>query len=334
MAHAGDAPAFAPPRRLVRALGETYGEGGGTAGWLAGLPAAAHGELARHGAVAERVVEPGGRSSVVLLVRRADGEPAALKLAPPAAGPEPERAALAHWDGWGAVRLLDPADGADVRDGAHGRGPGDADGPGGRGGAEGSAGLLLERLRPDVSLRSLPDAKALLEAAGTVRRLWIEPPPGHAFESVADRTERQAAAMTAYHADPTAGPLVSAALEARGELVASGAEGLLLHGCFRQGKVLAGERAPWLAVGPEPVVGERAYDLARLVRDRVEDLVAEASGAATGRRRVNKLADALEVDRDRLRGWTLFRAVESAARAMAAGRGREAENLLEFASWL
>ncbi|KUH36216.1 MULTISPECIES: aminoglycoside phosphotransferase family protein [Streptomyces] len=340
MAHAGDAPAFAPPHRLVRALGETYGEDGGTAGWLAGLPAAARGELARHGAVAERVVEPGGRSSVVLLVRRADGEPAALKLAPPAAGPEPERAALAHWDGWGAVRLLDPADDANARDGAHAGGPGGAHGrgdtgrPGGDGAAEGSAGLLLERLRPDVSLRSLPDAKALLEAAGTVRRLWIEPPSGHAFESVADRTERQAAAMAAYRADATAGPLVSAALEARGELVASGAEALLLHGCFRQGKVLAGERAPWLAVGPEPVVGERAYDLARLVRDRVEDLVAEASGASTGRRRVNKLADALEVDRDRLRGWTLFRAVESATRAMAAGRGREAENLLEFASWL
>jgi streptomycin 6-kinase len=116
--------------------------------------------------------------------------------------------------------------------------------------------------------------------------------------------------------------------------VAADAEALLLHGCFRQGKVLAGERAPWLAVGPEPVVGERAYDLARLVRDRVEDLVAESTGAATGRRRVHKLADALEVDRDRLRGWTLFRAVESATRAMAAGRGREAETLLEFAGWL
>ncbi len=98
--------------------------------------------------------------------------------------------------------------------------------------------------------------------------------------------------------------------------------------------MLAGDRAPWLAVGPDPLVGERAYDLARLVRDRLEDQMASSAGAAGARRRVNKLADSLEVDRDRLRGWTLFRAVESGTRALAAGRRRDAELLLEFAAWL
>ncbi|GGQ32792.1 aminoglycoside phosphotransferase family protein [Streptomyces roseolilacinus] len=307
MAHAADAPLPEPPRRLVRALGETHGEA--TAGaWLDGLPQTARRALTGRGMTAERVVEPGGRSSVVILARGAGGEPAALKLAPPFAAPEREREALAHWDGWGAVRLLEDA----------------GDGPG----------LPLERLRPDVSLRSLPEAKALLEAAGTVRRLWVEPPEGHRFESVADRTARRVGAMAAYRADEAVGTLVAAALEARDGLLADAPEALLLHGCFRQGKVLAGDRAPWLAVGPEPVVGERAYDLARLVRDRVEDLVAEASGAAAARRRVNRLADSLDVDRERLRGWTLFRAVESGTRALAAGRDREAEPLLEFAGWL
>ena len=52
---------------------------------------------------------------------------------------EAERAALAHWDGLGAVRLLQ----GPVTEGA----------------------LLLERLHPDVSVRSLPEAKALLEPA-------------------------------------------------------------------------------------------------------------------------------------------------------------------------
>ena len=46
-------------------------------------------------------------------------------------------------------------------------------------------------------MRSLPEAKALLEAAGTLRRLWVEPPAGHAFETVAERTGRQAEAMRA-----------------------------------------------------------------------------------------------------------------------------------------
>jgi streptomycin 6-kinase len=287
------------PRRLARALG-----GGGDEEWLGRLPGLAEAAVSRLGLDVERVAQPGGRSSVVFLVRLPDGTPAALKLAPPGAAPALERAALERWDGLGAVRALP---------------------------AEVCGGVLLERLRPEVSLRSLPEAKALLEAAGTVRRLWVEPPAGHGFETVADRTARQAAAMSA---PPGAEPLVAMALSVREELAAAPAETFLLHGCFRQGKVLAADRVPWLAVGPEPVVGERAYDLARLVRDRVEDLVASASGGSTARRRVTRLADSLEVDADRLRGWALFRAVESATRAFWAGRAREAESVLEFASWL
>jgi streptomycin 6-kinase len=296
--------AFEPPRRLVKALGETAPDGDE---WLERLPEAVEQAVALRELTVERVQVPGGRSSVVLLVRRADDTPAVLKLAPRRARPESEAAALSHWGGLGAVQLLD----ADAADGV----------------------LLLERLHPDVSVRSLPEAKALLEAAGTLRRLWVEPPSGQAFETVAERTGRQATAMRAT-ADLEVVPLVDAALTARDELLAEPPERRLLHGTFRQSKVLAGERMPWLAVGPDPVVGECAFDLARLVRDRVEDLIASPSGASTTRRRVKRLAESLEVDQERLRGWTLFRAVESGVRALRVGRPRDAELLLEFAGWL
>ncbi|MEW2417099.1 aminoglycoside phosphotransferase family protein [Streptomyces sp. NPDC046866] len=299
--------AFEPPQRLVRALGETPDSAQG-AQWLGQLPGIVEAALARRGVRALRVQAPGGRSSLVVLVQYADGTPAALKLAPPQARPERELAALAHWGGFGAVRVLDTRHHAE--DGA----------------------LLLERLHPEVSLRSLPEAKALLEACGTLRRLWVKPPQGHPFETVAERTAREAGALR--EAPPETRALAAAALAAREELAAQPGEELLLHGNFRQGKVLAGDRAPWLTVGPEPLVGERAYDLARLVRDRLEDQMASSAGAAGARRRVNRLADSLEVDRERLRGWTLFRAVESGHRALAAGRRGDAELLLEFASWL
>ncbi|MEV8346175.1 aminoglycoside phosphotransferase family protein [Streptomyces niveus] len=297
--------AFEPPQRLVRTLSETYGES--VAGeWLGRLPVIAQEALERRELTVERVVAPGGGSSLVVLVRRPDGAPAALKVVPPFAAPEAESAALTQWKGWGCVELISGSDGA----------------------------LLLERLHTETSLRSLPEAKALLEAAGTVRKLWVEPVADHGFETVAERTAGQAEAMRR-STDPQVVPLVSAALDAREELLAAGpAELMLLHGAFRQGKVLSGDRAPWLAVGPVPVVGERAYDLARLVRDRVEDLVAAASGASATRRRVNKLADSLDIDRERLRGWTLFRAVESGVRALEAGRRQDGELLLEFADWL
>ncbi|MFC8869453.1 aminoglycoside phosphotransferase family protein [Streptomyces sp. NPDC057148] len=299
--------AFEPPRRLVRALGETAPDGDD---WLEKLPGAAERAVESRDLAVERVQVPGGRSSLVVLVRRADGTPAVLKLAPRRARPESERAALAHWGGLGAVQLLDEAAGT-------------------------QGVLLLERLHPDVSVRSLPESKALLEAAGTLRRLWVEPPAGHPFETVAERTGRQAEAMRAGAAtDPEVAPLVDAALAVRGELLDGVPEERLLHGTFRQSKVLAGGRMPWLAVGPDPVVGESAFDLARLVRDRVEDLVAQPSGASTTRRRVKRLAESLEVDQERLRGWTLFRAVESGVRARRVGRERDAELLLEFAGWL
>ncbi|MFD3619964.1 aminoglycoside phosphotransferase family protein [Streptomyces sp. NPDC058676] len=301
--------AFEPPQRLVRALGETAPDGDD---WLEKLPEAAREAVAVRELTVERVQLPGGRSSLVVLVRRPDGTPAVLKLAPPRARPESERAALAHWGGLGAVQLLEPF------------------------AAEGV--LLLERLHPDVSVRSLPEAKALLEAAGTLRRLWVEPPAGedaHVFETVAERTGRQAEVMRASAgADAEVTALVDAALAARSELLAAPPEDRLLHGTFRQSKVLAGERTPWLAVGPDPVVGECAFDLARLVRDRVEDLIASPSGAATTRRRVKRLAESLDVDQERLRGWTLFRAVESGVRALRVGRPKDGELLLEFAGWL
>ncbi|MFJ3897807.1 aminoglycoside phosphotransferase family protein [Streptomyces sp. NPDC090083] len=295
--------AFEPPQRLVRALGETAPSGDD---WLEKLPEVARQAVDLRELTVERVQVPGGRSSLVVLVRRADGTPAVLKLAPGRARPESERAALARWGGLGAVQLVEPF------------------------AAEGV--LVLERLHPDVSVRSLPEAKALLEAAGTLRRLWVEPPGDHAFETVTERTGRQAVAMRGAEGDVSA--LVSAALDAREELLAAPPEVRLLHGTFRQSKVLAAERMPWLAVGPDPVVGECAFDLARLVRDRVEDLIATPSGAATTRRRVKRLAESLEVDQERLRGWTLFRAVESGVRALRVGRPRDAELLLEFAGWL
>src|SRR3954468_1203675 len=113
--------AFEPPQRLVRALGETAPDGGG---WLDRLPEAVRQAVALRELTVERVQVPGGRSSLVVLVRRPDGTPAGPKLGPPRARPGRQRAALAHWGGLGALQLLEPFASAGA--------------------------LLLERLHPDV----------------------------------------------------------------------------------------------------------------------------------------------------------------------------------------
>ncbi|NGN64850.1 kinase [Streptomyces sp. A7024] len=307
-----------PPQRLERAVAEAAGPGAAAAQeWLSGLPALASGYLQKWQLTPERVQTPGGRSSLVVLVRQEDGTPAALKLTRPAAGHEQEHAALARWDGRAAVRLLRsvPADGV----------------------------LLLERLRPDVSLRSLPEAKAMLEAANTLQRLWLEPEPGDAdFATVTARTDRQAELLRRWREGPDAGAevvLIDEAL-AHQEALTAAAEGdsagpvSLLHGDYHQGQVLAAERAPWLAIDPRPVVGERAYDLAWLVRDRLDTLIGSPGAAAAARRRVGRLSDLLEVDRERLRAWTQFRCVAAGVAALADRDRRGGELLLEFAGLL
>ena len=121
----------------------------------------------------------------------------------------------------------------------------------------GDGALLLERLHPEVSLRSLPEAKALLEAAGTVRRLWVEPPAGHAFETVAERTAAAGRADAGAAGRRDSPRWSRPRSTARDELAASAGELLLLHGDFRQSKVLAGERAP-VAGGGARAAGGRA----------------------------------------------------------------------------
>ncbi|MEC3997504.1 aminoglycoside phosphotransferase family protein [Actinacidiphila sp. DG2A-62] len=298
-----------PPERLARTVVAWEGEAGRE--WLARLPGQVAGYLDRWQLTPERVFEAGGQISMIVLVRTADGTPAVLKVGMVTRESAQEHAALAHWDGHGAVRLLraEPEEGA----------------------------LLEERLHADVSLRSLAEPKAMLEAAGVLRRLWVPPADGHPFTSVADRTADLAALLRVRRARDFAADareLIDEALAVREELVGSAPEPVLLHGDFHHGNVLSGDRVPWLAIDPKPLVGEPAFDLAWLARDRLSTLAAEPGSRAAARRRLARLADSLEVDADRLRGWAVFRAVEAGVWYLSVGGRTDGELLLEFASWL
>ncbi|MEU4098778.1 aminoglycoside phosphotransferase family protein [Streptomyces sp. NPDC026673] len=300
-----------PPERLVRTVSAWEGEPGRA--WLATLPQRVADHLERWELRPERVLSPGGQISMIVLVRQADDTPATLKIGLVTDETRHEHAALARWDGRGAVRLLraDPDAGA----------------------------LLLERLHSDVSLRSLPEPKAMLEACATLRRLWVPPGDGAPFVPVAEHTARLAGLLRERRdrgdLPEEAGPLVDEALAVRDALCAEPpGEAVLLHGDYHHGNVLAADRVPWLAIDPKPLVGDPAYDLAWLVRDRLDTLIATPGSQAAARRRVAKLSDSLEVDRDRVRGWALFRSVEAGAWAFSVGDRGAGELLLEFATWL
>jgi len=295
-----------PPERLARTITEWEGEAGRA--WLAALPGLAADLLARWELTAERVFAAGGRISLIVLVRTADGTPAVLKIGMVDRETAQEHAALAHWGGRGAVRLLraEPERGA----------------------------MLLERLHADVSLRSLAEPRAMLEACGLLQRLWVPPPEEHPFTSVPERTGALAELLRERREEPyaaDAAPLVDEALELHGWLAGSAPEEVLLHGDFHHGNVLAADRVPWLAIDPKPLVGERAFDLAWLAKDRLATLVAKPGARAAARRRLAELSESLEVPADRLRGWSVFRAVEAGIWSLSVGDRGEGELYLEFA---
>jgi streptomycin 6-kinase len=74
----------------------------------------------------------------------------------------------------------------------------------------------------------------------------------------------------------------------QGELV-------VCHQDLHRGNVLQAQREPWLAIEPKPVVAEREFDTATLIRDGPGDL----------RWRLNFLAAELDLDRERARRWAL-----------------------------
>ncbi|WP_030274806.1 aminoglycoside phosphotransferase family protein [Streptomyces sp. NRRL B-24484] len=298
------------PERLADTVQACAGDEGRA--WLAALPELVAAHLDGWGLTLERVADPGGPISLIGYVHRDDDlAPAVLKAGLVTPETELEHAALRHWAGRGAVLLLD----ADPATGV----------------------LLLERLHGDIPLRSLAESKAMLEATGLLQRLWVPPAEGHLFRLVVDVAAALAERIAGRRALPgaeAAGPLVDEALETAAALAGSEPERFLLHGDFHHGNVLAADRSPWLAIDPQPVVGERAWDLARLAQDRMDTLAGSPGPRAAVRRRLQQLSGALEVDRDRLRGWTLFRTVEAGLGSLAAGDRAAAELYLEFAAWL
>jgi len=82
----------------------------------------------------------------------------------------------------------------------------------------------------------------------------------------------------------------------------------LLHQDLHGGNILSSERG-WLAIDPKPLVGERAFDVASLLRDRRDDLAQDPDFAGRIRHRLDFFCDRLELDRERVRGWGIAHAL-------------------------
>lgn len=221
-------------------------------------------------------------------VRRSDGSAAVLKLGLPGAEHlRREAAALAAFDGHGAVRLLDH----------------DAD----------RGALLLELAEPGTLARALvphDDDAATAVAVDVLLRLHIAPVPAHGLPDL--HTERQAFVR---HLDlfPGDTPLprqwVELALRLFDRLCATAGRRVVLHGDLHHDNILRG-RDGWVAIDPHGWVGDPGFDVGPLLYNPDPDR-ADASLVALVPRRLELLVAGLDLPRERAVAWGFVAAMLS-----------------------
>jgi streptomycin 6-kinase len=96
------------------------------------------------------------------------------------------------------------------------------------------------------------------------------------------------------------------------ELLDSQSAPVLLHGDLHHDNILSAERLPWLAIDPKGLVGEPAYEAGALLRNLWEDRHPRSDPGRMLERRVRQLAEELDIDAARIRGWGVAQAVLSA----------------------
>ena len=120
--------------------------------------------------------------------------------------------------------------------------------------------------------------------------------------------------------EPYERTLLDFALDQITELTSRASEEVVLHQDLHAENILRADREPWLAIDPKPLRGDPALDAASLLRDRRDELRNDPSQAATIRRRLDTLTELLGLDRDRLPGWGVIRALAWAAGTSDADR--------------
>jgi len=229
-----------------------------------------------------------GAASTVTAVRTSDGTSAVLKMASPAVAAEHEHLALRRWGGVGAVRLL--------RADPHRRA------------------LLLERLSTQ-NLDTLWDVEACEVVAALYRRIHVPALPQlRSLTTVVEQWVREFEGMP--RGAPIPHRLVEQAIAAAREMTSEQDAGVVLHGDLHYGKVLAGEREPWLAIGPKPLNGDPHFEIAPMLWHRWDEL--EGYVRAGVRTRFHALVEAAGLDEARARAWVLVRVIHQAVHALGA----------------
>lgn len=241
----------------------------------------------------------GSSTSLVLPAIQGGTDTVVLKIQFPHWESTHEGAALACWNGSGAVRLLEHDDDHHA--------------------------LLIESCSPGGHLAKQEPKYALGVMINLLPQLWKR--ASGPFESLATQVDRWLNELPQNYSrarKPFESILLDEAIEVLTSLAVSQGEQVLIHQDLHGNNVLNAERATWLVIDPKPLIGEREFALAPIIRSRE---FGHGKEHVIGR--LDRLSYELGLNRERARGWALGQTI-----AWAFDNDHIQPHHLETARWL
>lgn len=234
---------------------------------------------------------PGMAYNYVGWATRDDGSPVVLKIGIPDEEWRFEIAALQAFAGRGTVRVLETW-------------------------PERRA-FLLEALQPGRPLAEEPDEdQAMQITANLLRQLWAPPPDGVAFPTIADWAQGLVRLRARFEGGtgPFPRALVERAESNYGQLLDAQGGPRLLNGDVHHWNILssAAHTGGYAFIDPKGLLGEPEYDLMPWLRNNLPAGESPGQWRARITRRIDRFAELLDFDRQRLRAWAQAEAVLSA----------------------
>jgi streptomycin 6-kinase len=257
--------------------------------WLASLPKISA-DLAAQWHVTD--IKPFSNLTFHYVVRGMQyNRPVVIKMRIDGANAEREAAALRCYAGSGSVKLLEFSK------------------------AQGA--LLLESVQPGTVLKNVckdNEDAAIGSAAAVIKKMHSAVRSrvdlGYQFPTVSEW-------LTVLDKDlGLPKEFVMMARQLADELLLSSQDTLLLHGDLHHGNILKSERGQFLAIDPKGVIGDPVFELGAFIRNPMPELLAMPQVSQVIEHRIEKFAQLLDFDAQRIRQWSYVTAVMAAAWAV------------------
>lgn len=225
----------------------------------------------------------------VVPVESSDGTPAVLKLGLHSHGRLREIAALNHYDGCGAIKVLR----FDSKTGV----------------------CLLERASPGHTLKNMylenGEAEANQIACSIISQLQSGPPPkdlspfknvsewGKGFQKFLESKTKLSEQLSTD---------IKRADEVFHQLLNSTKKITVLHADLHHSNILSSNRNSYLAIDPKGMCGDLAYELGAWIRNPMPEILKSSDIEHLLGNRINTMSDSLRFDRERVWGWAYSQA--------------------------